>query len=177
MTNDEFREFMRQLQASFPSLYEWLAGLECSRETQGVWRTALQRYSLVEVSSVIQRWSTGQLGAFAWYDRDKVHLLIRAVIEGDRSRAAKAAEHEESQAYWQGEGRRRRQNGGFSEGLARTVSRAGMDVAKAFAELRGHHARLLAGELSAADYSHVKTAVLDRYLTEPDVAPVAEWVG
>lgn len=174
MTNDEFREFMRQLQASFPSLYEWLAGLECSRETQGVWRTALKRYSLDEVSSVIERWSTGQLGAFAWYDRDKVHLLIRAVIEGDRSKASKADRESTDREYWRDESRRRNRTGSFADGLAETLSHAGKDVAKAFKELHPVWGKVQTGEISREAYEERKRAVFASRLEAPHGET---WVG
>lgn len=89
MTNEDFGTFMDRLFVAFPSLYEWMQGTYKPEETQRVWRAALQPYSLEECLSVVSAWSSGKLPSPAAYDRDKVHLMVRAVVSKNRDMQAR----------------------------------------------------------------------------------------
>lgn len=93
MTNAEAKEFWRQLmKVHFPGLHAWWESLPEPTETWGVWREALRPYSYDECMSVVRRWSDGTLKPFEQYERERVHLLIRAIIERDRSIQQRKAE-------------------------------------------------------------------------------------
>ena len=82
MTNDEFATFAKRLFVAFPSLWEWLQNNSPdAKATQDVWRETLRAYTLSECLRVIGDWSSGERPAFEAYERDKVHLLVRAMVE------------------------------------------------------------------------------------------------
>lgn len=91
MTDSEFEVFARRLFISFPSLYEWLSGTIDPPATQAVWRNTLRPYQLSECMGIVDDWSAGNSKPFEAYERDKVHLIIRAMIslQHDRSRKRK----------------------------------------------------------------------------------------
>lgn len=93
MTNDEFIIFARRLFVSFPTLSEWLnATSPDPSATQEIWRETLRPYTLAECLGIVDDWNTGKSQPFAAYDRDKVHLIIRAMIGFQRDKQRKRNE-------------------------------------------------------------------------------------
>lgn len=167
MTADEFRAELRQLFRAFPGLWDWLQSTADPAGTQEVWRKCLEGYSATEVALVVERWSTGQLEAFKAYERDHVHLMLRAVIEGDRLKALKSERQDSDREYWRDESRRRNRTGGVAEGLAETLSCAGKDVARAFRDLHPVWATVQTGEIDREAYEARKQTVFARCLESP----------
>lgn len=96
MTNEEFTTFAKRLFICFPSLSEWLKQSSPDpAATQAVWRKCLEPYRLDECLFVLERWSTGTLGSPEAYERDKVHLHVRSVIEGDRAKQRRKSDSRE----------------------------------------------------------------------------------
>src|SRR5690606_24186724 len=109
VTDGEFREFSRKLFSAFPGLWEWInANSPDPLETQAVWRKCLAPYSVEECQSVLDRWSMGELPAPQAYERDRVHVHIRATIDRDRSLSRKAEAKQADGDYWRDESERRR---------------------------------------------------------------------
>lgn len=166
MSNDEFTTWARRLFVAFPSLWDWLqSNSPDPKETQAIWRQALLPYTAAECQSVVDRWSTGALEPFAAYERDKVHLLVRAVVEGDRSKAERRRRKAENQDYWLDEmARRRSVMGGERVGgaIVAALTDAGGGLSSLYEELRPHHRKFLDGEIDADDYDRIKQDVLAR---------------
>lgn len=96
MTNEEFKVFANRLFVSFPAVNEWLQTASPDpTATQVVWRKCLSPYRLDECLGVLDRWSDGRLEPFKAYERDALHLHVRAVIERDRSIARKKQDSRE----------------------------------------------------------------------------------
>jgi hypothetical protein len=95
MTDDEAKQFrMQMLDVAFPQLGAWFETLPHKIATWKVWVQCLRPYTLTECLSVLSRWSDGTLQPFEAYERERVHLLIRAIVERDRSRAKAKGENE-----------------------------------------------------------------------------------
>lgn len=101
MTNDEFTKFASRLFVAFPGLWEWLqSNSPDPRATQEVWRETLRPYSYLECLDVLECWTSGKLKPFEAYERDKVHLIIRAIIARNRDNEAKRrASREQASEY------------------------------------------------------------------------------
>lgn len=109
MTNTEFTQWSTSLFVAFPSLSEWLkANSPDVTQTLNVWRKCLAPYSLTECQSVLDRWSSGELGTFEAYERDKVHLVVRAICQRTRDLEQRRREQREA-----GEDYHRKLSGGF----------------------------------------------------------------
>ena len=97
MTNPDFAVWVKRLLVAFPGLWDWLQSKSLDPiETQGVWRKCLAPYSLEECMTVLDEWSNGTREPFEAYERDKVHLRVRARIEQERDRARKRLELSEA---------------------------------------------------------------------------------
>lgn len=171
MTNDEFAKWMNRLWVAFPATKKWFDELEHSDETQRVWRDCLGPYSFQDCLEVLADWSTGQLDAFKAYERDKVHLLIRAVCEGNRS---KQRRREESQRLF-AQGRRRA--GDFASGIAATLGGSGSPMVAAFQELKPLHEQHLDGELSVTEYAMRKDEILAKHGIVSEKSEEHAWTG
>lgn len=174
MTDDEFNRFSRRLFIAFPSLREWLGNAsDDPQETLRVWRQCLKPYPEHECQAVLDAWSTGQLRPFEAYERDKVHLCIRAVVEGTRSKKREAANRERDIEYHRAERRRRdelraRRGQGMAEGLAGTLTSAGRGMVSAFLELRPLHQQLLDGEIDKVEYAVMRGNIIRKHLDQTE---------
>lgn len=93
MTEAEYRTWSKRLFIAFPSLWEWLnTSSPDPKETQAIWRKCLEPYSADECMTVVEEWSNGTREPFEAYERDKVHLRVRARIEQERDRQHKRSE-------------------------------------------------------------------------------------
>src|SRR5690606_23637627 len=101
MTDAQFAEFSRALFVAMPGLNEWITKQSPDpAATLAVWRKCLAPYSVEECQSVLDRWSMGELAAPKAYERDQVHLHIRATIDRDRSLKRKAEAKQADGDYW-----------------------------------------------------------------------------
>lgn len=167
MNAQEFEQFTERLFIAFPSLGEWINEKSPEpQETLRVWRRCLDGYSVAECDSVLERWSTGVLEAFKAYERDQVHLMIRQVIERDRSLKRKATRDADSKDYWSQEMQRRMSRrtgtheGGHVAGES-VLAACGSEMVAAFEKLKPAHKRMLDGELPEAEYVRFKNKVLE----------------
>jgi hypothetical protein len=97
MTDEEARQFRHELTlVHFPALGEWFGSLADPKATWAVWANVLRPYSLEECRSVLQRWSDGTLEPFKHFERERVHLFIRAILERDRSKERAKEVNEET---------------------------------------------------------------------------------
>jgi hypothetical protein len=88
VTDDEAAQFRHELfKVHFPGLYDWWNTLPAPQDTWRVWRETLRPYTFEECMSVVRRWSDGTLKPFEQYERERVHLLVRAIVLRDRDLA------------------------------------------------------------------------------------------
>ena len=81
MIDEEFTVFAKRLFVSFPTLLEWLKSTSPDpAATQAIWRDTLRPYTLADCLGIIDDWNTGRQKPFEAYERDKVHLIVRAMI-------------------------------------------------------------------------------------------------
>lgn len=111
MTPTEFKSWSERLFVAFPSLYEWLTrNSPNAGATLTLWRESLEGYSLEECDSVLRDWQTGIEVPFAAYDRDKLPLIVRSVVDKRRDKQrAQREQRERLEAY---QGKRRGAMGG-----------------------------------------------------------------
>lgn len=149
MTDTEFATWRQKLFIAFPSLWEWLNEKSPNPdETQRFWRDCLRPYSLEECVAVVTAWSTGAIKRFEAYERDMVHLCVRAVIEKQRGDARKAHEQNELLNVRSCDG-----------AMAAVVNDSNMG--KAFEALDREYKRKLRGEITDAEYDVLKRGILD----------------
>jgi hypothetical protein len=154
MTDLEFSVFAKRLFISFPSLWTWLQDNSPDpKETQAIWRNTLRPYSVDECLAVVDAWASGSLKAFEPYERDKVHLFIRAIISATRDKRAKAMNQEQEQADY-----RRFRRGAFD-----ITAHMDSSMLAAYQELRPIYAGVVDGSLSRAEYDAIKDQVFARY--------------
>ena len=141
MTDAEFTTFAKRLFVSFPSLFDWLKSSSPDpTETQSIWRETLRPYSLAECLNIIDDWNTGKSKPFEAYERDKVHLIIRAMIGLQRDRQ-----------------RKRDENAGRSKAYEKLPNTPYTDatMASVYLKLRPLHKKMLDGEMSAEEYNRI----------------------
>lgn len=152
MTEAEYRQWSRSLFVAFPSLWEWLnASSPDPKETQSIWRRCLEPYSLAECSTVLEEWSNGTREPFEAYERDKVHLRVRARIEQERDRARKRREMSAASSPY----RTKRQE---RSGAATVATLLG--DRKAVAAGAAEHRKFLDGEIDWAEYVSRRDAIM-----------------
>ena len=91
MSEEEFKDFVRQLYGTFPGLKEWVlknAGDDVVI-THRAWYTTLRSCTKLECMSVLAGWLNGKFPVFAAYERDKIALVIRAIVHGERAKASR----------------------------------------------------------------------------------------
>lgn len=166
MTNQEFAAWADKLFVAFPSLHEWLQGTYKPEETQRVWRATLSHFTFDECISVVNRWTSGALEPFAAYDRDKVHLFVRAICSADRDRAGKKkAQETMNKPYYT-----RRVSSGQHIG---TGSMMDSSMAAAVAEGAIQQRRLRDGEISESEYYTLREEITDKYRIGPKFSRVS----
>lgn len=154
MTDPEFAVFAKKLFVAFPSLWTWLQDNSPDpKETQAIWRNTLRPYSIDECLAVVDAWATGSLEAFQPYERDKVHLFVRAIVSANRDRRAKVATKEQEQAEY-----RRARRGVFD-----VTTHMDSSMLAAYQELRPIYAGVVAGSMSRDEYDAMKDDVFRKY--------------
>ena len=155
MTNDEYNVWAKRLFVCFPSLEDWLQKTTSPIETQKVWRRCLEPYSLAECMQVVDEWSTGAREPFAAYERDHVHLRVRARIEQDRD---KQRRRDDTQQLVSPYGRRGQQGSPVS-----LMSTMDGSTRAAVEEGGKQHKRLLDGEIDRFEYEQLREAILIKH--------------
>ncbi len=169
MTNEEFSTWSRRLFIAFPSLWDWLqANSPSPLETQAIWRKCLEPYTLDECSQVLDEWSAGTREPFAAYERDKVHLRVRARIEQDRDRQRK---RDDAARLVDMGTRRERSHDGVSVGVGSMMDRV---MAQAVREGAVEHKRLLRGEITQFEFERLRAEILAKHNigVPPNAKPV-----
>ena len=156
MTIEEFNTFTHRLFSAFPSLHEWLQGTYSPKETLNVWRKTLGQYTLAECTSVVDRWAIGQLEPFKAYERDNVHLLIRAIIGADRDRQRKRQDQLQANEPY-----RRKVSGGV--GSVPLSESFDCHMVAAVKEGAVQHKRMLDGEIDEREYFRLRGEILVRH--------------
>lgn len=152
MTNPEFAQWAKRLFIAFPSLWDWLQSYSPDpAETQAIWRKCLAPYSLEECNRVVAEWSSGAREPFEAYERDKVHLRVRARIEQDRDRQRKREELAETANPYKEDRRRKRDATSVAELVGST---------KAIAEGAAEHRKFLDGEIDWDEYVSRRDVIL-----------------
>lgn len=141
MTDPEFEVFARRLFISFPSLYEWLSGTIDPPATQAIWRNTLRQYSLAECLGIIDDWNTGKSKPFEAYERDKVHLIIRAMIGLQHDRQRKRDENAGRSADYE---------------MLPNTPYSDATMASVYQKLRPIHKKMMNGEIGETEYAEIK---------------------
>lgn len=156
MTDDEFKRFSIRLGSAFPSLWDWLSDKSPDMGgTLAVWRDCLRPYRLDECLDVVDRWSTGRLKPFENYERDRVHLLVRAIVERDRDITRKLETKQADLVRY--DLRRKRGPADY----AAILEQSGSSVVGAFRELLAVSRKRIEGAISEDEYSALKSQILD----------------
>lgn len=156
MTNQEFAQFADKLFIAFPSLHEWMEATYKPQDTQRLWRSTLSEFTLAECISVLERWTSGELAPFEAYERDKVHLIVRAICAADRDRILKR----ELQAKIRSPYAAKRGNGGAGVGLGSLLDSS---MKEAVLEGAAEHRRLLSGEIDSRQYESLREVIMARH--------------
>ena len=152
MTNPDFAIWVKRLFVAFPGLWDWLQSKSLDPiETQGVWRKCLGPYSLEECMTVLDEWSSGAREPFEAYERDKVHLRVRARIEQERDRARKRRELSEASSPYRSKRQERSE--------ASTVATL-LGDRKAVAAGAAEHRKFLDGEIDWDEYVSRREVIL-----------------
>lgn len=159
MTNEEFVNFAKTLFVAFPSLWEWLqSNSPDPKATQEVWRETLRPYTLAECHVVLSSWTSGKLESFKAYERDQVHLMIRAICEASRDRQRKKQHQSEANRPYHDKRKATMQGEHVSTGSI-------MDSAMVAAVKEGaiQHKRLLDGEITRFEYETLREEILVKH--------------
>jgi len=98
MTKEEFNQWLKRLKIVQPSMPRWLAdNCEDLRGTLELWHRTLERYTLAEALQVLDDWASGTYPPPKNYERDNLHLHVKAGCDLRRDRDRKRRELEESQ--------------------------------------------------------------------------------
>ena len=152
MTEADYRTWSKSLFVAFPSLWEWLNNSSPDpKETQAIWRRCLAPYSLDECMTVVNEWSDGTREPFEAYERDKVHLRVRARIEQERDRARKRRELSEASSPYRSKRQERSE--------ASTVATL-LGDRKAVAAGAAEHRKFLDGEIDWPEYVSRREVIL-----------------
>lgn len=168
MKAGEFEQFTKRLFVAFPSLREWLLrNSPDPNETCALWERTLSGYSLADCDSVLNRWTSGELKPFEAYERDKVHLCIKAVIDRDRDKVYRRQER-----LREVDQRQQRRSAGQGDPV-RLVPTMDSEMTACMRELQPHFRRVLEGEMTQEEYDAMKDVVIAKHLTPPK----QEWVA
>jgi hypothetical protein len=154
MTDQEFPVFTKRLFVAFPSLWTWLQDNSPDpKETQSIWRNTLRPYSIDECLGVVEAWASGALKPFEAYERDKVHLAIRAIISAQRDKRAKHDKTNQDQQEY-----RRARRGAFDVTVHMDSS-----MLAAYSELRPIYASVLDGSMTRQEYELIKEEAFNKH--------------
>jgi hypothetical protein len=102
---------------------------------------------------VVEAWASGALKPFEAYERDKVHLAIRAIISAQRDKRAKHDKTNQDQQEY-----RRARRGAFDVTVHMDSS-----MLAAYSELRPIYASVLDGSMTRQEYELIKEEAFNKH--------------
>lgn len=158
MTDSEFLGWTKRLFVEYPSVWEWIQkNSPDPKGTQAHWRQQLRDYSAAECHAVLDAWATTSQHPFAAYERDKLPMIVRSVIDKRRDKQRKRERLAEQRREYEGVRR-----GGDPRQPTPTVLDSPMQAA--VVECIPLHKRFLAGEIGEYEYERFRDAIIDRHL-------------
>lgn len=160
MTDTEFSAWAKRLFIAYPSLWEWLQrNSPDHQETQRLWREQLRDYSAEECNAVLDEWQSGTRLPFEAYERDKVVLVVRSVIDKKRDKVRKAREQAERAKYY----RETRERNAQAEPVG-TSTLLDSEMRQAVIECVPIHRAYLDGEITRENYEAQRDVIIDKLL-------------
>jgi hypothetical protein len=161
MTENEFRDWSKRLFVAFPGFWAWVNDNSPEpKATLAQWCKTLKPYTLVECDAVLDAWTSGRTPPPAAYEREKVALVVRSIIELQRSRERNRREVAEGRASFD-----RLRNRNNYEPLPNSPW-SDQDMAATMQLGRVEHQKLKRGEIDKLEY-HKRLNKLLAAMTKP----------